>query len=52
MIQTFSSPLENLAACAISYLAGILFTLALMSYLDAVLGRSREQRSSSPPLEG
>lgn len=45
------SPLDNLAACAIAYLAGILFTLAFVSYLDAALGRERAQRQVSPSHE-
>lgn len=36
MIET-PSPLENLAACAIAYLAGILFTLVLIAYIDAAI---------------
>jgi len=50
------SPLENLAACAVAYLAGILFTLVLISYIDAALaseGRSRRTAPPTPsPLEG
>ncbi len=50
MIET-TSPLETLAACAIAYLAGILFTLMLMSYIDAVLAeeRLRQAASHQPP---
>ena len=40
VIETHS-PLDNLAACAISYLAGILFTLLLKSYIDSVLAEER-----------
>jgi hypothetical protein len=50
------SPLENLAACAVAYLAGILFTLALISYIEAALSSERHRRDSAPeafppPLE-
>ncbi len=46
VIETHS-PLDNLAACAISYLAGILFTLLLKSYIDAILAEER-QRQATP----
>lgn len=43
------SPLENLAACAVAYLAGILFTLVLISYIDAALAsEGRRSRALSP----
>lgn len=49
------SPLENLAACAVAYLAGILFTLVLISYIDAALAsegrRIRTMPSSPSPQE-
>ncbi len=52
MIET-PSPLENLSACAISYLAGILFTLVLISYIDAAVAgehtRGRKARSFPNP---
>lgn len=43
-----ASPLENLAACAISYLAGILFTLVLIAYIDAVI-EGKQPRPALPP---
>lgn len=46
MIET-NSPLDNLAACAIAYLAGILFTLLLKSYFDAVLAEERQRHTAS-----
>jgi len=51
------SPLENLAACAVAYLAGILFTLALVGYIEAALSSERHRRDntaqpSAPPQEG
>lgn len=47
MIET-PSPLENLAACAISYLAGILFTLVLIAYIDAAI-EGKQPRPALPP---
>lgn len=43
------SPLENLAACAVAYLAGILFTLVLISYIDAALASEGRGRRTVPP---
>ena len=42
------SPLENLCACAVSYLAGILFTLVLISYIDAAVTSDRRPRVLPP----
>ncbi len=47
MIET-PSPLENLCACAVSYLAGILFTLVLISYIDAVVTSAGQPRVLPP----
>ena len=46
VIETHS-PLDNLAACAIAYLAGILFTLLLKNYIDAVLAEERHRHAAS-----
>ena len=46
VIET-NSPLDNLAACAIAYLAGILFTLLLKIYIDAVLAEERQRHTAS-----
>ncbi len=46
MIET-PSPLENLAACAVSYLVGILFTLVLMSYIEAAIASECGANSTS-----
>ena len=51
MIET-PSPLESLAAYAIAYLAGILFTLALTQYIDTVLAEEHERQAVSPPPPG
>lgn len=39
-----SSTLENLAACAISYLTGIIFTLALIAYMNAAISKKSHHR--------
>jgi hypothetical protein len=45
-----NSPLDNLAACAVAYLAGILLTLLLMSYINALLAQERERHKASLPF--
>lgn len=50
MIET-PSPLENLCACAVSFLVGILFTLALVSYIDAAVTSDRRPRVLPIPPE-
>ena len=50
MIET-PSPLENLCACAVSYRAGILFTLVLISYIDAAVTSDRRPRVLPLPPE-
>jgi len=50
MIQP-PSPLDNLAACAVAYLAGILFTLVLISYIDAAVTSDRRPRVFPLPPE-
>lgn len=50
MIET-PSPLENLCACAVSYLAGILCTLVLISYIDAAVTSDRRPRVLPLPPE-
>jgi hypothetical protein len=49
VIET-NSPLDNLAACAVAYLAGILLTLLLMSYINALLAQERERHKTSLPF--